>query len=89
MRPTHDTLLGVAWAGRGAPGICPVVVGAHLQGGCGTLQGASHLALAADRVAHGAHRSDDGAIPRYNLHSVHVGENLCRPHRWAGSPTRS
>ena len=65
MRPTHDTLLGVAWAGRGAPGICPVVVGAHLQGrlwdACGRR---THSPWPQTGVAHGAHRSDDGAIPR-------------------------
>ena len=89
MRPTHDRRLGEAWQGvvRLASALWwPVRIAGRLW----DAAGASHtLALAADRAAHGGHRPDAGALLRHNLHSVRVGENLRRPHRWAGSPTRS
>jgi len=51
----------------------PVRISGAVAGRC---MGVAHLALAADRAAHGGHRPDDGALIRHNLHSV-VSEKTC------------
>ena len=89
MKPPRARGWGEAWQG--------VVCLAFAPGGrCAATSrwweaawAAYTLALAAAQVAHGEHRPEASVLIQHNLHSVRVGANLCRPYRWAGSPTRS
>ena len=90
MKPTHDRLPGEGRAGCGAPDMCHVGAGAHLRGRLWDVAWASHTcALAVAQVAHGGPRPEVSTLIRHKLHSMRVGENLGRPHRYAVSPTKS
>ena len=85
MSPTPDRRWGEAWQGV----VC-LASALWWPGRLWDAAGASHtLAWAADQAAHGGSRPEASTLIWHTLHSVRVGENLRRPHRWAGSPTRS
>ena len=81
MKPTYDR--GCREAGSGAPDVYPVGP-VHLRGGCGTLPEYRTISrFGRSPGGCGGPRPEVSLLIEHNLHSVRVGENLCRPHRYA------
>jgi hypothetical protein len=74
----------------GVPGASLVVAGSVSSTVGGRLGGVAFAGLGHPLGSGcGGTRPDTGGLTRHNLHSVCVGENLRRPHRYAVSPTKS